>query len=77
MHDGRRHRAGAVLATATSGVLAPASFLAPAGVPASALGATQLGQPIHNQTHIEKQYVTSVNAGGVDGSGPPRKREPA
>ncbi len=83
MRDVRRHRTGAVLAAATSGVSAPAGFPAPAGVPAWALGTTQLGQPAYkaykayNQANIEKQYVTTGNAVGVDASGPPRRREPA
>jgi hypothetical protein len=53
-------------------------FLAPACAPAAAPGTEQLGEPTNNQTqYIEKQYVTTVGAVGVDTSGPPRKREPA
>ena len=70
-----RHRTEAAIAAASGGV--PAGALAPAGVPSLAHGAKQLGQPTHNQTHIEKQYVTSVNANGVGASGPPRRWEPA
>ncbi|HEX6520093.1 MAG TPA: hypothetical protein VF070_08790 [Streptosporangiaceae bacterium] len=49
----------------------------PAAAPMVALGTEPFGEPTNNQTHIEKQYVTTVNAVGVDASGPPRKREPA
>ncbi len=49
--------------------------------PAAALmvapGTELFGEPTNNQTQIEKQYVTTVNAVGVGASGPPRKREPA
>ena len=49
--------------------------------PAAALmvapGTELFGEPTNNQTYIEKQYVTTVNASGVGAAGPPRKREPA
>jgi hypothetical protein len=51
-----------------------AAALAPAGVPAMAQGADQLGQQANNQTHIEKQYLTSVSADGAGAAGPPRRR---
>jgi hypothetical protein len=53
-------------------------FPAPAFALAAAPGTEQLGEPTNNQTqYIEKQYVTTVGAVGVDTSGPPRKWEPA
>ena len=69
---------GIAMSGAVSGAGACAVAMHAVRRPASALGATQFGQPATNiQTHIEKQYVTSVNADGVGAAGPPRKREPA